>query len=103
MRPLVVIPEAMPISKALTLMQQRHVQMVLVADEYGGTAGLITMEDLVEEMVMEMVLVLLAEMESQVKVTVEIVLLIILIMVIVKKLKIINYKKLKYYFCILFV
>lgn len=53
MRPLVVIPEAMPISKALTLMQQRHVQMVLVADEYGGTAGLITMEDLVEEIVGE--------------------------------------------------
>ena len=53
MRPLVVIPEAMPISKALPLMQQRHVQMVLVADEYGGTAGLITMEDLVEEIVGE--------------------------------------------------
>lgn len=53
MRPLVVIPVAMPISKALTLMQQRHVQMVLVADEYGGTAGLITMEDLVEEIVGE--------------------------------------------------
>ena len=53
MRPLVVIPEAMPISKALTLMQKRHVQMVLVADEYGGTAGLITMEDLVEEIVGE--------------------------------------------------
>lgn len=53
MRPLVVIPEAMPISKALTMMQQRHVQMVLVADEYGGTAGLITMEDLVEEIVGE--------------------------------------------------
>lgn len=53
MRPIVVIPEAMPISKALPLMQQRHVQMVLVADEYGGTAGLITMEDLVEEIVGE--------------------------------------------------
>lgn len=51
MRPIVVIPEAMPVPKALHLMQQRHVQMVLVADEYGGTAGLITMEDLVEEIV----------------------------------------------------
>lgn len=51
MRPIVVIPEAMPVPKALRLMQQRHVQMVLVADEYGGTAGLITMEDLVEEIV----------------------------------------------------
>lgn len=53
MRPIVVIPEAMPVPKALRLMQQRHVQMVLVADEYGGTAGLITMEDLVEEIVGE--------------------------------------------------
>ena len=53
MRPIVVIPEAMPIPRALRLMQQRHVQMVLVADEYGGTAGLITMEDLVEEIVGE--------------------------------------------------
>ena len=51
MRPIVVIPEAMPVPKALHLMQQRHVQMVLVADECGGTAGLITMEDLVEEIV----------------------------------------------------
>lgn len=51
MRPIVVIPEAMPVPKALHLMQQRHVQMVRVADEYGGTAGLITMEDLVEEIV----------------------------------------------------
>lgn len=51
MRPIVVIPEAMPVPKALRLMQQRHVRMVLVADEYGGTAGLITMEDLVEEIV----------------------------------------------------
>ncbi len=51
MRPIVVVPEAMPVPKALHLMQQRHVQMVLVADEYGGTAGLITMEDLVEEIV----------------------------------------------------
>ena len=30
MRPIVVIPEAMPVPKALHLMQQRHVQMVLV-------------------------------------------------------------------------
>lgn len=53
MRPITVISEAMPIPRALRLMQQRHVQMVLVADEYGGTAGLITMEDLVEEIVGE--------------------------------------------------
>lgn len=53
MRPIVVVPEAMPISRALTMMQQKRVQMVLVADEYGGTAGLITIEDIVEEIVGE--------------------------------------------------
>ena len=53
MRPLIVVPEAMPISRALTMMQQKHVQMVLVADEYGGTAGIITVEDIVEEIVGE--------------------------------------------------
>lgn len=53
MRPIAAVPEAMPVSKVLQLMQKQHVQMVLVADEYGGTAGLITMEDLVEEIVGE--------------------------------------------------
>lgn len=53
MRPIVVVPEAMPISRALSMMQQKHVQMVLVADEYGGTAGLITIEDIIEEIVGE--------------------------------------------------
>lgn len=53
MRPISVVPEAMPVSRVLQMMQKQHVQMVLVADEYGGTAGLITMEDLVEEIVGE--------------------------------------------------
>lgn len=51
MREIDVVPESMPISKILQLMQHKHVQMVAVADEYGGTAGLVTMEDLVEEIV----------------------------------------------------
>ena len=53
MRPINVVAEAAPITNVLQLMQRQHVQMVLVADEYGGTAGLITMEDLVEEIVGE--------------------------------------------------
>lgn len=53
MRPMTVVPEAMSTVKVLQLMQKEHIQMALVADEYGGTAGLITMEDLVEEIVGE--------------------------------------------------
>lgn len=51
MRPMVIVPEALPVSKIMEIMQAKHVQIVLVADEYGGTAGLITMEDVVEELV----------------------------------------------------
>lgn len=53
MRPISVVPEAMSTVKVLQLLQKNHQQMSLVADEYGGTAGLITMEDLVEEIVGE--------------------------------------------------
>ena len=51
MRPIVIVPEALPVAKIMEIMQAKHVQIVLVADEYGGTAGLITMEDVVEELV----------------------------------------------------
>lgn len=51
MREMEVVPESMSIAKILQLMQQKHVQMAVVADEYGGTAGLVTMEDLLEEIV----------------------------------------------------
>ena len=46
MREIDVVPESMSIAKILQLMQHKHVQMAAVADEYGGTAGLVTMEDL---------------------------------------------------------
>lgn len=51
MNSLTVVPESMEISKVLQTMQQKRVQLVVVADEYGGTAGLVTMEDLLEEIV----------------------------------------------------
>ncbi|WP_372798293.1 hemolysin family protein [Pontiella sp.] len=47
------IPESMPINDVLQLMKKTRSQMVLVVDEYGGTEGLVTMEDVIEELVGE--------------------------------------------------
>ncbi len=51
MREIMVVPESMNTGKILQLMQHKHLQIAVVADEYGGTAGLVTLEDLVEEIV----------------------------------------------------
>lgn len=50
-RPILNVPESMEVSQVLRLMQKRHSQLTLVVDEYGGTAGLLTVEDIVEEIV----------------------------------------------------
>ncbi len=47
------VPETMPLNDLLKLMKRSHAQMVLVVDEYGGTEGLVTMEDVIEELVGE--------------------------------------------------
>ncbi|MDH3982186.1 MAG: hemolysin family protein [Kiritimatiellaceae bacterium] len=47
------VPETMPLNDLLQLMKKAHAQMVLVVDEYGGTEGLVTMEDVIEELVGE--------------------------------------------------
>jgi len=47
------IPETMPLNDLLQLMKNSRAQMVLVVDEYGGTEGLVTMEDVIEELVGE--------------------------------------------------
>jgi len=47
------VPESKLGSDLLREMQQRNIKMVLVVDEYGGTAGLVTIEDLVEEIIGE--------------------------------------------------
>jgi CBS domain containing-hemolysin-like protein len=52
-RPVHFVPETKPVDDLLNEMKQRGDQMVLVVDEYGGIAGLVTMEDLVEEIVGE--------------------------------------------------
>jgi len=50
-RPAYFIPENKSIRELLTEMQDQKMQMVIVMDEYGGTAGLVTIEDLMEEIV----------------------------------------------------
>src|SRR5690606_13877060 len=47
------IPETMRISDLLTEFQRRNLQLAVVVDEFGGTAGLVTLEDVVEEIVGE--------------------------------------------------
>lgn len=53
MRAPLIVPESMDISKLLRMMQKRRAQMAILADEYGGTAGLVTLEDILEEIVGE--------------------------------------------------
>jgi CBS domain containing-hemolysin-like protein len=52
-RPLTKVPESMQISALLKLMQKKKTQMALLIDEYGGTSGLVTFEDIIEEIVGE--------------------------------------------------
>ncbi|OGW40897.1 MAG: hypothetical protein A2Y97_14305 [Nitrospirae bacterium RBG_13_39_12] len=52
-KPPFFIPETMKISTLLREMQKKRIHMALVIDEYGGVSGLVTMEDLLEEIVGE--------------------------------------------------
>ncbi|MBQ6296366.1 MAG: HlyC/CorC family transporter [Selenomonadaceae bacterium] len=45
------VPESMDVSVLLETMQKNHSQLAIVVDEYGGTAGMVTIEDIVEEIV----------------------------------------------------
>jgi putative hemolysin len=49
------VPETKPVAELLQEMQSDQFHMALVVDEYGGTAGLVTLEDLIEELVGEIV------------------------------------------------
>jgi CBS domain containing-hemolysin-like protein len=53
MRTAYMVPESKRVSELLKEMQRRQAQMAIVVDEYGGTAGLVTVEDLLEEIVGE--------------------------------------------------
>jgi CBS domain containing-hemolysin-like protein len=49
------VPETKPVSELLREMQAEQFHMAIVIDEYGGTAGIVTLEDLIEELVGEIV------------------------------------------------
>jgi len=53
LRPAYFVPEAKKVDELLAEMQSRRVHLALVVDEYGGIAGLVTLEDIVEEIVGE--------------------------------------------------
>ena len=52
-RPLLFVPPSMRVRDLLLQMRDAHIHMAVVVDEYGGTDGLVTIEDLVEEIVGE--------------------------------------------------
>jgi putative hemolysin len=47
------VPETMALDRLLQLMQENHNQLAIVLDEYGGTEGMVTLEDVVQELVGE--------------------------------------------------
>jgi putative hemolysin len=47
----IFVPDSMPLTALLATLQKRRVHIAVVLDEFGGTAGLITMEDILEEIV----------------------------------------------------
>ena len=53
LRPMLFVPETKPVNDLMRQMQQENTHMVIVVDEYGNTAGLATMEDLLEVIIGE--------------------------------------------------
>lgn len=53
MRPVIFAPETLSLEQMLYRFRQEHVQVAIAVDEFGGTAGLVTLEDLIEEIIGE--------------------------------------------------
>ena len=52
-RPAYYVPETMPLDRLLQDFREERIHIAIVVDEYGGTAGLVTLEDIIEELVGE--------------------------------------------------
>jgi CBS domain containing-hemolysin-like protein len=50
-RELIPVPEMMPLEKLLSLFLGKHLHLAIVVDEFGGTVGMVTLEDVLEELV----------------------------------------------------
>jgi len=50
-RDLIPVPEMMPLEKLLNLFLSKHAHLAIVVDEFGGTVGMVTLEDVLEELV----------------------------------------------------
>jgi CBS domain containing-hemolysin-like protein len=53
MRPPFFVPQAMPVNELMAAFRRKRVHLAIVVDEYGGTAGVVTLEDVLEEIVGE--------------------------------------------------
>ncbi|MGH2559099.1 MAG: hemolysin family protein, partial [Thermomicrobiales bacterium] len=53
LRPIYVVPESKPVDDLLKEMRREHIHIAIVVDEYGGVAGIVTIEDILEEIVGE--------------------------------------------------
>lgn len=52
-RPIMKVPDSLPVSQLMKVLQRKRSYMAVLIDEYGGTAGLVTFEDIIEELVGE--------------------------------------------------
>ena len=53
LKPALFVPESMPLDRLLELFQEQHNQLAVVLDEYGGTEGMVTLEDVIDKLVGE--------------------------------------------------